>query len=282
MHSTCPLRAQNVHSSNAKCVWGPASCIYFEEEIYRAKCRRGKQQQTHFCTACSKDLLLIFKEKIRIGFHDLPFTHYLYYRVPTNVLFGSFACTKKWPSSIHTKMQKKWQSSLGNLAKSGYEPDMKYKSLIILWLHTDHLLIFPLKFCSWKLQNHLNFAFEFWIFLLVDFFPIEKRLVTFKWYLGLFNKLLRPGFFLVWNVALLRKCFQNKEYFVTIFWFFEKKLSKRKQIWVCCISVPSCNCKSELNCRSLFSERVLKIGCHLMLHSSQCSPVMIKHKLEKK
>jgi hypothetical protein len=95
MHRTCPLRAQNVHSSNAKCVWAPAWCIYFEEEIYRAKCRRGKQQQTHFCTACSKDLLLIFKEKIRIGFHDLPLTHYLYYRVPTNVYLRKFCLYQK-------------------------------------------------------------------------------------------------------------------------------------------------------------------------------------------
>jgi hypothetical protein len=71
-------------------VWGPASCIYFEEDIYQAKCRRGKQQQTHFRTACCKDLLLIFKEKIRIGFHDLPLTDYLYYRVPTNVCLRKF------------------------------------------------------------------------------------------------------------------------------------------------------------------------------------------------
>jgi hypothetical protein len=27
-------------------------------------------------------------------------------------------------------MQKKWQSSLENLAKSGYKPEMKYKTLI--------------------------------------------------------------------------------------------------------------------------------------------------------
>ncbi len=56
-HSTCPLQAQNMHSSNAKCVWGPASCIYLEEEIYEAKCRRGNNSRHTFAlpavTTCS-------------------------------------------------------------------------------------------------------------------------------------------------------------------------------------------------------------------------------------
>jgi hypothetical protein len=95
MHSTCPLGAQNVHSSNAKCVCAPASWISFEEEIYGAKCRRGKQQQKHFSTACSKDLLLNFKENTRIGFHDLPLTHYLCYRVPTNDFLRKFCLYEK-------------------------------------------------------------------------------------------------------------------------------------------------------------------------------------------
>ncbi len=71
---------------------------------------------------------------------------------------------------IHRKMQKKWQSSLENLAKSGYQPEMKYKTLIGLLhfcLHTEKpnikiwqfVLIFPWILAIENLKNHFNFEF---------------------------------------------------------------------------------------------------------------------------
>jgi hypothetical protein len=118
-------------------------------------------------------------------------------------------------------MQKKWQSSLGNLAKSRYEPDMKYKSLMILWLHTDRLLTFPLKFWVENFKITWISLFNFKCFFLTKFFRLKNRLVTFKWYLGLFNKILRPGISFSVKFSLAQKMFSKQGILchnILIFW----------------------------------------------------------------
>ncbi len=122
--------------------------------------------------------------------------------------------------------------SIGRCRKSDNQPG-KFSQI---WLWTRYevqkfnhplatywsFIKFSIEILELKTSKSLEFCFANFIF--VEIFPIEKRLVAFKWYSGLFNKILRPGiFFSVWNLSLFRKCFQNKEYFVTIFLFFEKK-----------------------------------------------------------
>jgi hypothetical protein len=55
----------------------------------------NNSRHTFALHSVKKDLFLTFKEKIRMGFHDLPLTHYLYYRVPTNGFVRNFCLYEK-------------------------------------------------------------------------------------------------------------------------------------------------------------------------------------------
>jgi hypothetical protein len=73
----------------------------------------------------------------------------------------------------------------------------------------------------------LNSSFQLSIFLFVEIFPLEKRLVAFKWYLGFFNRILRPGFFFVAKFGIAQKMFCKTRNILSEYsLFFEKKLSK--------------------------------------------------------
>ncbi len=79
---------------------------------------------------------------------------------------------------IHTNLEdieKKWQSSLKDLAKYGYKPDIKYNYFSInsryLWLHTENQMFFDvLRTTVSTLENHPNNQQGF-------FLPVHHRWV---------------------------------------------------------------------------------------------------------
>jgi len=73
-----------------------------------------------------------------------------------------------------------------------------------------------------KTSKSLKFRFSIFNFLLVDFFPIEKRLVAFKFYLGPFNKILRPGFFFGVKFSIAQKMFCKTRYILSQYSYFLK------------------------------------------------------------